>query len=64
VSGQLINNGKSRFYTRAMSVVREQMLGDMLGFGVGSIPFTYLGCPMFKGNQSLSIFLQFQIKSK
>jgi len=40
-----------------MSVVREQMLRDMLGFSVGTIPFTYLGCPVFKGKPKSVYFL-------
>jgi hypothetical protein len=64
VSGQIINNSKSRFYTGAMSVVREQMLGDLLGFGAGSIPFNYLGCPVFKGKPKYIYFLAISDKIK
>ena len=56
VSGQLINNSKSHFYTGAMTLAREHMLGQMLGFGSGSIPFNYLGCPLFKGKPKCAYF--------
>nr|ABE87589.2 RNA-directed DNA polymerase (Reverse transcriptase); Ribonuclease H; Endonuclease/exonuclease/phosphatase [Medicago truncatula] len=49
VSGQLINNAKSRFFTSAMTGSRVQMISSLLGFNVGSLPFTYLGCPIFRG---------------
>jgi hypothetical protein len=49
VAGQVINNAKSRFYTGAMNSMRVQMISDMLGFYVGTVPFTYVGCPIFQG---------------
>ena len=49
VFGQIINNCKSRFYSGAMTTSRSQMIAGMLGFSAGTIPFTYLGCPIFKG---------------
>jgi ribonuclease HI len=66
VSGQLVNRNKSRFYTGAMTNSRVQMLAAMLGFCAGSIPFTYLGCPIFKGKQKASQFLSIidKIKAK
>jgi len=62
VSGQIINNNKSCFYTGAMTHAREQILVDFLGFGAGSIPFTYLGCQVFKGKPKCAFFLQLQTK--
>jgi len=32
-----------------MSMVRKQALASILGFQHGSLPFTYLGIPLFKG---------------
>jgi len=49
VSGQVINNAKSRFYTSSMSVSRKHMIANMLGFNMGAVPFMYLSCPIFHG---------------
>jgi len=57
VSGQIINNSKSRFYAGAMTTSRSQMIAGMLGFSAGTIPFSYLGCPIFKGKPK-GIFFQ------
>jgi len=32
-----------------MTTSRSQMIAGMLGFSAGTIPFSYLGCPIFKG---------------
>ncbi|XP_024630075.1 uncharacterized protein [Medicago truncatula] len=66
VSGQLINNAKSRFFTSAMTGSRVQMISSLLGFNVGSLPFTYLGCPIFRGKPKVSHFqiITVRIKSK
>jgi len=32
-----------------MTVARRNMLAHLSGFTVGSIPFQYLGCPIFQG---------------
>ena len=57
MSGQIINNSKSRFYAGAMATSRSQMIAGMLGFSAGNIPFSYLGCPIFKGKPK-GIFFQ------
>jgi len=49
VSGQIINNAKSRFFTGAMSGTQTNMIATMLGFSMGTVPFQYLGCPIFLG---------------
>ena len=49
VSDQIINNSKSRLYSGAMGTSRSQMIAGMLGFSAGTIPFIYLGCPIFNG---------------
>jgi len=49
VSGQVINTIKSHFFTSSMTSTRTQMIANLSGFSVGAVPFTYLGCPIFKG---------------
>lgn len=56
VSGQLINNAKSRFFTGAMSGSCTIMIANLLGFSVGTVPFQYLGCPIFKGKPKVIHF--------
>jgi len=56
VSGQVINNTKSRFYTGAMSRTRTNMIVNMLGFFVGMVPFQYLGCTIFQGKPKIIHF--------
>lgn len=48
-SGQVINFEKSKMYTGAMTPARRMMLAHFSGFSAGSLPFQYLGCPIFKG---------------
>lgn len=55
---QIINNSKSRFYLGAMTTSRSHMIAGKLGFSDGTIPFTYLGCPIFKGKPK-GIYFQF-----
>ncbi|PNY03672.1 ribonuclease H [Trifolium pratense] len=56
ISGQVINTQKSKFYSGAISNSRLLMLTNLLGFCVGSIPFNYLGCPIFVGNPKVIHF--------
>lgn len=56
VSGQIINVAKSRFFMGAMTGSRTQMIASLLGFNVGTLPFTYLGCPIFRGKLRVSHF--------
>lgn len=49
ISGQIVNNSKSRFFTGSMYVTRITMIANMLGFIVGTVPFLYLGYPIFQG---------------
>lgn len=56
VSGQVINNAKSRFYIGSMSVSRTTMIADLLGFSVGAVLFMYLGCPIFQGKPKVIHF--------
>lgn len=46
----------SRFFTGAMTGSRVQMISSFLVFTVGSLPFTYLGCPIFRGKPKVSHF--------
>lgn len=48
-SGQLINAQKSKFYAGALSLSRVHTIVSITGFTHGSLPFTYLGIPLFKG---------------
>jgi hypothetical protein len=47
--GQLVNFDKSKLYTGAMTTTRQNMLAQLSGFAVGTLPFQYLGCPIFQG---------------
>ncbi|MCH99215.1 RNA-directed DNA polymerase (Reverse transcriptase), partial [Trifolium medium] len=47
-SGQLINKMKSKFYSGNVSASRLGSLSALLGFSRGTIPFSYLGCPIFQ----------------
>ncbi|KAE9602007.1 putative RNA-directed DNA polymerase [Lupinus albus] len=48
-SGQLVNLVKCKFYTCSASDRKISNLSATLGFHAGSLPFTYLGVPLFKG---------------
>jgi len=64
VSGQIINNAKSHFYTGAMSATRVHMISALLGFNVGTVPFIYLGCPIFQGKPKVVHFQMIADKIK
>lgn len=48
-SGQFINPSKSTVYYRFISPSRIDHITNLIGFNKGSLPFTYLGVPIFKG---------------
>ena len=48
-SGQMISSNKSTIYSGSISPSRVLNIADRLGFRLGSLPFTYLGAPIFKG---------------
>ncbi|MCH94279.1 putative ribonuclease H protein, partial [Trifolium medium] len=48
-SGQLVNPTKSFIYAGAVTPQRLQFIADQLGFNIGTLPFIYLGAPIFKG---------------
>jgi len=56
VSEKIINNAKSRLYSGAMNSTQAQMISDILGFTVGTVPFLYLGCPIFQGKPKVVHF--------
>jgi len=45
-----------------MTNSREQMITGLLGFSAGIIPFSYLGCPMFKGKPKCAYFLAITVR--
>jgi len=47
-SGQIIN-GKSSIHAGGISTRRPDNMVQLLGFSVGTLPFTYFGAPIFKG---------------
>lgn len=49
VSGQHLSIEKCRFFVGSMSHSRQLAIKNFLGFKAGSLPFTYLGVPIFKG---------------
>ena len=53
VSGQVINNAKSRFYTSSMSVSRKHMIANMLGFC--NIPLVSIGIISVEGAPESSL---------
>ncbi|XP_019414319.1 PREDICTED: uncharacterized protein LOC109326106 [Lupinus angustifolius] len=48
-SSQNINASKSQFFTASSNPRKIINLSSFLGFNAGSLPFTYLGVPVFKG---------------
>ncbi|CAJ2641500.1 unnamed protein product [Trifolium pratense] len=48
-SGQFVNPQKSSIYAGSISQSRLAIIANSLGFQIGSLPFTYLGVPIFKG---------------
>jgi len=57
VSGKIVNNSKSRFFTGAMTNSHVQMLVGMFGFSVCIILFSYLRFPIFKGKPKAAYFI-------
>lgn len=49
MSGQKLSLGKSTFYAGSISQSKVLKTSRQLGFSIGSLPFTYLGVPIFKG---------------
>lgn len=53
-SGQNISPEKCKFYCGSLSHRRLAEIASVLGFNAGSLPFTYLGVPIFKGKPKTS----------
>lgn len=49
VSDQLVNPHKSSIFAGSMSPHRVSQISNMIVFNIGTLPFTYLGVPIFKG---------------
>jgi len=48
-SGQVVSSSKSTIYSSSISSARMANIVNFIGFNIGSLPFTYLGVPIFKG---------------
>ncbi|MCH79620.1 RNA-directed DNA polymerase (Reverse transcriptase), partial [Trifolium medium] len=48
-SGQVINTSKSTIFSGSITLGRLNLIVQLLNFNLGSIPFNYLGVPIFKG---------------
>jgi hypothetical protein len=48
-SGQVINSAKSTIFSRSITPRRLALMVQLLNFSLGSLPFNYLGVPIFKG---------------
>ena len=48
-SGQMVNPNKSTVFAGSISATRMSQLIKIFGFKHGTLPFTYLGVPIFKG---------------
>jgi len=48
-SGQSINASKSKFYFGSIHMSRIVAIASITGFSYGSLPFVYLGIPLFRG---------------
>lgn len=65
-SGQVLSLSKCRFYPGCISSSRIATLSNVLGFTAGSIPFKYLGVPIFRGKLTKSHLqpIAYRVKSK
>jgi len=63
-SSQIINTSKSSFFASGISQHRLQSIVNLLGFTQGSLPFTYLGAPIFKGKPKKIYFQSIADKVK
>lgn len=63
-SGQVINLGKSSIFSGGVSNNMLSTVVNLLGFNIGSLPFTYLGAPIFKGKPNTVHFQPIAVKIK
>ena len=63
VAGQKISASKSCFLaSKKMAAWRLSMISKVTGFSKGSLPFTYLGCTIFKGRTKQIYFKDLVMK--
>ncbi|GAU48468.1 hypothetical protein TSUD_324180 [Trifolium subterraneum] len=55
-SGQIINPSKSTIYSGGVSQTRLAQIVNLIGFKIDSLPFNYLGVPIFKGRPKAIYF--------
>lgn len=55
-SGQISNNIKSTFYSKSIPLSRLCTIAGLTGFKHASMPFTYMGILLFKGNLKVQHF--------
>ncbi|GAU17935.1 hypothetical protein TSUD_330600 [Trifolium subterraneum] len=53
-SGQAVNASKSTIFVGSITPRRIDLIVNLLNFSVGSLPFNYLGVPIFKGKPKAS----------
>jgi mannosylglycoprotein endo-beta-mannosidase len=54
-SGQVINNSKSTIFSGSITQGRLNLIVQLFNFNLGSLPFNYLGIPIFKGKPKSSV---------
>lgn len=66
ISGQHLSPSKCHFYHGSLSPAKVSLLRSLLGFSEGSLPFKYLGVPIFVGKPRCSHLLPIvdRIKTK
>jgi hypothetical protein len=64
ISGQHINPQKSTIFAGSISQARIINIASSLGFCIGSLPFLYLGVPIFKGKPKAIYFQPLMDKVK
>jgi len=52
--GLVVNTSKSTIFSGSISYARMESIVNLIGFNVGTLPFTYLGVPIFKGKPKVS----------
>ena len=55
-SGQMVNPQKSSIFAGSITNRRLNHIASILGFKIGTFPFTYLGVPIFRGKPKKSYF--------
>jgi len=52
-AGQVISSRKSTIFSGGITTQRLQNIINLLGFNIDSLPFNYLGVPIFKGRPKI-----------